>query len=151
MVGWSSGLLVFILIYGWSSGLQVYILHKVGVVVYRSFLIYGLSSYMSLFWYMVGIMLYRSLFWLVGVGLLIVFVSFLKRSFRFRKKRSFLKTTHSFSTFRKRKAIVFLKMICDRFLYFVFKNNRFLKKRSFLKKNFIDNYVNMLSLTKGRR
>ena len=32
---------------------------------------------------------------------------FQKRSFRFRKKRSFLKTTHSFWTFRKRIAIVF--------------------------------------------
>ena len=55
---------------------------------------------------------------------------FCKRSlndrFVFGKKRSFLKPTHSFRTFRKRIAIVFIKTICNRFLYDCFlKNDRF--------------------------
>ena len=70
---------------------------------------------------------------------------FQKRSIRFRKKRSFLKTTHSFWIFRKQIAIVIEN---DHF----YKNDLrpffiqfFLKKRSFLK-----NFLLTIMLTKRR-
>ena len=81
----------------------------------------------------------------------IVFVSFFNRF----QKQLFLKTNHSFWTFRKWITIVFIKTICDRFLYDCFLKTMLLKKRSFLNKFLLTIILTIVnegsSLTKDRR